>query len=129
LLIEKLLYSIYFDKTVSKSKKRGNMYWVIILGLALMAFILFKMNHMRHQFFLIALILLLLFFYITVTKVIKDNDLNLNSISGVETTFKLYFVWLGGAFDNMKAITGNAVKMDWSMKNKTNEVKINEIEK
>jgi hypothetical protein len=102
------------------------MYWVIILCLAVLAFAFLKMNHARHSLFFVVIILLLLFVYITVSRVVKENNINIKSLEGIEKASRVYFSWLGVFFGNLGEITGNAIKMDWSMKNKTEEVVINE---
>ena len=96
--------------------------WVIILIALIALFVISKFIHFRnlkHKVSAIIVILLLLFLISTFTGVVKDNSINLKTPSGVFEAGKLYFVWLGQAFDNIGAITGNAVKMDWSVSNKT----------
>jgi hypothetical protein len=83
---------------------------VLILGI----WILIEVKRMRHKFFAIFLILLILFTYVSFSITMKNNDVNLKTIDGLTKATKLYFLWLGSAFGNMKSITTNAVKMDWS---------------
>lgn len=104
------------------------MYWIIVIGLIILAFAFLKMNHLRHRIFLTIMIIFLLFTYITVSKVVKDNEVDIKTVSGVNKASKLYFAWLGGVFDNLKVITGNVINMDWDSNNQT-ETKIIEEEK
>ncbi len=104
------------------------MYWIIVVGLIILAFAFLKMNHLRHKSFLITLIIMALFIYVTFSNVVKDNDIDIKSLSGVDKASRLYFVWLGGFFDNLKVITSNVVKMDWESTNKT-DIQIIEEEK
>lgn len=99
---------------------------IIIFTVALIVVVLLfiKFRHFKHRTFAILLILLLVFVYVTSTRVLHQYDLNLKSVAGIEKAVKVYFVWLGGAFDNLKVITGNAMKMDWDIKNKTAADKI-----
>ena len=87
--------------------------------LIILAFVFLRMRHARHRISLIVFILALLFFYITISNVFNRYDIDWKSATGIEKGMKVYFSWLGGAFGNLKAITVNAVKMDWSQKNKT----------
>jgi len=95
------------------------MYWSIVIVLIILAFVFLKMSHAKHRISLIVFILVLLFFYITVSRVFTQYDIDWKSSAGMEKGIKVYFSWLGGAFGNLKTITANAIRMDWSQKNKT----------
>jgi len=45
--------------------------------------------------------------------IIKENNMNLKSFDGIVGAGKLYFSWLGHAFENSRSILGNVIKMDW----------------
>lgn len=100
------------------------MYWIIIAALIVLAFAFLRLRHFKHKAFLILVIVLLLFFYITGSRVIAEHNIDLKSVSGIEHGFKVYFAWLGGAFDNVKVLTANAVNMDWTSKNQTEGIRI-----
>jgi len=88
---------------------------VIILLLAVLGiWILIEVKRMRHKLFAIFLIVLILVTYLSVSNIIKKNDIDIKTADGFAKTTKIYFSWLGSAFLNMKSITTNAVKMDWS---------------
>jgi CDP-diglyceride synthetase len=91
----------------------------IILILIVAIWVIIEFKRMRHKLFAIFLIGLILFLYITVTLVIKQNNLEVNSVQGVIDTTRVYFSWLGSVFGNLKDITSNVINMDWSG-NKTN---------
>ena len=64
-------------------------------------------------------VLLVLFLYISLTLVKTQNNLNFNSTEGVFSSIKVYLGWLANGFQNLKSITGNAIKMDWTSTDKT----------
>ena len=45
--------------------------------------------------------------------VINANSVDLTSASGIFSSVRLYFSWLGHSFDNLQVLTGNVVRMDW----------------
>ena len=95
------------------------MYWLIIIVLVILAFVFLRMSHQKHKMFLIILILILLFLYTTASRILAERNINWKSVAGIEKATRVYFAWLGGAFSNLKTITANAIKMDWTQKNKT----------
>ncbi len=97
---------------------------ILIVALILVVLLVMKARHFKHRIFAVIFILILVFIYVTSTRVLSEYHLNMKSVSGIEKAVKVYFVWLGGAFDNLKSLTGNAVKMDWGIKNKTAADKI-----
>lgn len=68
---------------------------------------------MKHQFTAVLIILLLLFLYITISDIVRANQIDLKSFDGLVNATKLYFIWLGNAFSNLKVIVGNVIHMDW----------------
>lgn len=93
--------------------------WIIIIILVVAGIFAIKMNHLRHRIFIIALIFIALFFYLTVTFVATKNNVNMNSYDGFMNGVRVYGGWLANGFQNLKIITGNAMKMDWGSTNAT----------
>lgn len=96
--------------------------WILIGLLVLAVLLVSKLihfKHLKHRVTAIFLILLLFFAYVSVSSVIKNNDIDLKTPSGVFQVAKLYFSWLGYLFDNVKVLTGNAIRMDWTPGNFT----------
>jgi hypothetical protein len=91
----------------------------IIAVLIVVAVVLIKMNHFRHKMTIIAVLVFALFLYSTVTIVHKANEFDLTTTEGVFDALKVYLGWLGNGFGNLKTLTGNAIKMDWSSTNGT----------
>jgi len=90
--------------------------WLIILLGILALFVVIKMipfSSLKYKVLSVLAILLLLFLYSTYGTVITSNHLDMKTPSGVFSSMKLYFSWMGHILGNMKIIVGNAVKMDW----------------
>jgi hypothetical protein len=85
----------------------------IIAGIIILIWILFEVKRARHKIFAMFLIALILFSYFSFTFVIKKNDVDIKSSSGMAEAGRLYFSWLGSLFGNLRTITANAIKMDW----------------
>ena len=83
---------------------------VLILGI----WILVETKRMKHKIFAIILIALILVSYFGFSSVIKNNNIDLKTVEGLSKVTKLYFLWFGSLFGNMKSITTNAIKIDWS---------------
>lgn len=91
--------------------------WIIIVILVVLALFILKASHFRHRFWVVILVLLILFLYVSISVVYGKYDLNFSSTGGVFNAVKVYFGWLGNGFHNLKTLTGNAVKMDWTSAN------------
>lgn len=88
--------------------------WIIIGILIILALIFAKMRHIKHKFFAIGVIILIIFFYVSMSNVLKNQKVDLKTFNGIIMAGKLYFSWLGHAAVNVKNVAGNAVKMDWA---------------
>jgi hypothetical protein len=93
--------------------------WLVIGILIIVAILAIKIDHIKHRFFIIMLVLLALFLYTSMAMVSKDNSIDLSTSEGFFSATKVYFGWLANGFDNLKALTGKAIKMDWTSSNKT----------
>ena len=91
--------------------------WIIISVLIIAAVLALKLNHLRHKVWIILVILIALFLYTSVSLVYKENNLTLEKTEDVFSIARVYLGWLGNGFSNMKALTGNAVKIDWKSTN------------
>lgn len=89
------------------------MEWVILLVVLLVVFGIFQLRHMQHRFFLFLLFIIILLFFFTFTGVVSKSNIDLKSPAGTLQAIKVYGIWLGQAFSNVRTIVGNAVKMDW----------------
>ncbi len=97
-------------------------WWVIALIIIATLFVL-RAKHVKHKYFVLGLILILLFVYTTISIVSKQNNIELNSASGVYQAMKVYMKWVMSAFINVKSLAGDAVKMNWTNINQTSELK------
>ena len=77
---------------------------------------LIHFKHLKHRIVAIFVILLLLFFYLSFSGVVNNSDIDLKSPTGFVTAFKAYGSWIGDVTNNIRTLTGNAIKMDWSSK-------------
>jgi hypothetical protein len=88
--------------------------FIIIAALVAAIWIIIEIKRLKHKIFAMFLIGLILFTYISFTAAIKDQEIDLKTVSGVSTATKLYFSWLGNAFQNVKSVTTYALKQNWS---------------
>ncbi|MEK6935203.1 MAG: hypothetical protein AABW67_00280 [Nanoarchaeota archaeon] len=93
------------------------MSWIVIIVLLVIAFFVLRINHLKHRFWIIMLVLFALFLYTTISIVNNANSFDLSSTSGFFDAAKIYLGWLGSGFQNLKVLSGNAVKMDWTKTN------------
>ena len=91
----------------------------IIAVLIVAIWVIIEVKRFRHKLLAIFLIVLILFTYFSFTAVIKKNNVELNSVSGLMQGSKLYLSWLGSIFVNLKTITTEAIHMDWKSVNNT----------
>ena len=91
--------------------------WIVITILVLVGIFAIKMNHLRHRIFIIMLILLALFLYSSMALVTTNNELSFDDTGGFFHAMKVYTGWLANGFENVKQITGNMIKMDWTSTN------------
>jgi len=82
---------------------------ILIAGI----WIFIELQRFRHKIFAIFLIGLILFTYVSFILTIKGSDLDLGTVPGLVQAGKLYFVWLGSVFDNMKTVTAQVIGMNW----------------
>ena len=54
---------------------------------------------------------------------LKEAGINLKSTKGIITSVKVYFSWLNIAFDNVRTITANAIRLNWQPDNGLKELK------
>jgi glucan phosphoethanolaminetransferase (alkaline phosphatase superfamily) len=91
--------------------------WIMIVFVVLIAFIVLKIFRVRHKLGIFLILLFALFIYASFSIVNTDNSFDFSSASGIFNTGKLYLGWLGNGFQNLKTITGQASKLDWTPSN------------
>jgi hypothetical protein len=82
---------------------------VAIIGI----WILVEFKRMRHKIFALFLIFVILFSYMSVSYVFKNENVDLGTVRGLFSAGKIYFSWLSGVLSNIKTTTSNVIKMDW----------------
>ena len=88
--------------------------WMVILILVIVGIFAIRLNHLRHRFLIIVLIVIALFLYTTMNLVSSEYSLNLKTTEGVFHSIKIYTGWLANGFNNLKELTGQAINLDWS---------------
>lgn len=97
---------------------------MLVIGVLIAAiWLVIEIKRMRHKLFAVFLIALILFTYISFSVVLKNEHVDLTSVSGIGKASKLYVAWLGSAFSNIKAITSYATKQDWSSEGNQTPIK------
>jgi len=91
----------------------------IISVLIIAIWVIIEIKRLRHKVFAIFLIALILFTYVSFMVVLKDQNVDLKTVSGLTTATKLYFSWMFSVFGNLKSITTHAIDMDWTSANTT----------
>jgi len=86
---------------------------VLVFLVLLLVLLFLKAKTMQHKTYAILITVMLIFFYVTGSKIIAENNVDLKTFDGMVTAGKLYFSWLGHVLQNTKVLIGNAVKMDW----------------
>ena len=92
---------------------------LVIAVLLIAIWVIFEVKRFRHKLFAIFLIVLILFTYLSFTAVLKGEDLDIKTVSGLKEAGSLYVSWLGSIFGNLRSITTHAVDMDWKHVNET----------
>jgi len=88
-------------------------FWVIGIILIMLIFTFVKVKYIKHKLSWIIIIVLAVFIYITFMMSIIGKNVDLNTYEGIQTSIKLYLLWMANAFENTKVITANAIKLDW----------------
>ena len=91
------------------------MNWVLLLFLLVALLVFVKATNKGQNlwsYLVIAgsIMLLISFLYVGTL-----SSINLMTLEGISHFVKIYFAWLGKLIYNLGHITGNAVKLDWSL--------------
>ncbi len=95
------------------------MNWVIIVVFVGLIILFIKMKAARHKFVMITLLIILLFVYVTYSRVASANSIKIDQPGDILKAGKVYLGWLGNAIGNLKLVTSNVAKMEWQLENKT----------
>jgi glucan phosphoethanolaminetransferase (alkaline phosphatase superfamily) len=91
---------------------------LLIVGiLVALVWIVIEFKRFRHKLLAVFLIVLIIFTYVSFLVTLKGKDIDFKSVDGLKEAGTLYFSWLGSVFGNIKSITTNAIKMDWTPEN------------
>lgn len=98
----------------------GVMFFVVAVAV-IAVWIVIEAKRLKHKMLAIVLIVLILFTYLSFTAVLKGTNADLKTVNGLTTAGKLYGVWIGTVFKNLKSITAYASQQDWKGTNKTKD--------
>ncbi len=93
--------------------------WIIVAVVLIGGFAYIKLGSTKDQIKLVLVVLLALFLFGTILVVYASNKLELTTTKGLIDAGKVYLGWLGNGFQNLKALAGNAIGMDWESTNGT----------
>lgn len=92
---------------------------LVVVAILALSWLWIEFRSIRHKVLIGLLIAFILFSYFSFSTVLKNSNVNLNSLNGIIDSGKIYFAWLGSAFENLKTLTTNAIHMDWGAGNQT----------
>ena len=87
--------------------------FIILAVLIIAIWMIIEIKRLKHKLFAIFLIGLILLGYFSFNLSLREQNVDIKTVSGLIDASKIYFSWVGSAFGNMKLITTNAIKMDW----------------
>lgn len=94
--------------------------WVFVIILIATIFLFFKITSFRYERWWTYLIGgLLVFILFSFFKVIKNNEININSLEGFVQGARVYATWLVNLGKTTSSITGKAV-LNWNVTNSSN---------
>lgn len=96
----------------------GVMFFVVAVAV-IAIWIIIEAKRLKHKLFAIFIIALILFTYISFTVVLKNSNTDVKTVTGLVTATKLYGIWLGNIFKNMKSVTSYVSHQDWKNLNET----------
>ena len=89
------------------------MNWLLIIIIVLGIVAILKFTHLKHRIYIIVIVIVLLFLLGTFSLVANNNSIDLKTSSGTIQAMRVYFVWLGQSFSNLKTLTANVIGMEW----------------
>lgn len=86
---------------------------LIVASLVLAVWGISKWNGVKSKILAIFIISIILFSIFSFNMVFKGREISIQSVSDLKNIGQIYFSWLVSVFNNVKAITTQAVKMNW----------------
>lgn len=93
--------------------------FLVIILLVAAIWVLLEFKRMRHKFFGIFIIGLILFTYFGFAASLNGQSVNLTTLSGWGKAGELWFSWFSNIFTQVKSITAYAIHLNWSTTNST----------
>ena len=101
----------------------GVMFFVVAVAV-IAVWIIIEAKRLKHKVLAIVIIALILFTYISFSVVLKGTNTDFKTVNGLVTAGKLYTIWLGNVFKNLKSVTAYASQQDWRGINKTSNIQV-----
>ena len=93
--------------------------WIAIAILVLVGFYLLKLDHHARKIKIIAIILIAILIYFSITGIFSSDNIDIKSPRGIANAVYVYFGWLGHTVSNLWDIgadtvrtVGNAIKIN-----------------
>lgn len=87
---------------------------IIILAIVAGIWVLSEVQKLKHKLWAIFLIGLIVFAYLSFTLVLREQNIDYKSPTGIIAAGKVYFSWLGSLLVNVKTMTIHAINLDWT---------------
>jgi hypothetical protein len=93
--------------------------WIILGVFILLAFLLFRVEHLGKRIKIVILVLIGLLIYFSIMNLFVTEEVDLTSPRGIANAVYLYFGWMGRAVSNLwdvgaetVSMVGNAIKFN-----------------
>jgi hypothetical protein len=73
-----------------------------------------RFDHAKHKFVWVAIIFVAVILIVGFFLSVSGKKIDYNSPEGLKTAGGLYLSWFANSFNNVKTLTGDAIKMDWT---------------
>ena len=91
-----------------------NITLVSIVILVIVLWIVMESKRCKHKVFAVFIIVMIFFAYFSFSIALNGRNLDLSTAKGIGQAGGVYLSWMASAFGNLKALTGNAINMNWS---------------
>jgi len=89
------------------------MNWLLVAALLIGLVLLMRAREITHRLSIAAVVLLIIFFYVSFSLALKGKNIDYKSIEGLKEAAGIYLSWLGNFVTNVKTITAQIISMDW----------------
>ena len=87
---------------------------LLFLLIILIVTIVLKIANKKQNIAITITLFLFIFLMLTILYVYTVTDSKIGNSKDFFNFIKVYFVWLGNIFENVKTVTAQVIKMDWA---------------